>query len=193
MQNLQALHAPPGHAAWAAEKPKLLRNHREWLRMEWRGPPGARMLFAETPYRACVCAFGRAKRAVRYRAGLRLCARISAPAYCAQLLCAAMPRPGRGGDGAVPALRWWRAKLTGYLVATYSLQEILSTSGPKQLTRSQEVSFTEADGTRLALHGMRRGAAAVCFTAQQLLDLPGNTWCCALTAGAARPTCSPMC
>jgi two-component system sensor histidine kinase DctS len=36
------------------------------------------------------------------------------------------------------------------------------------------VSFTEADGTRLALHGSARRGSRV-FTAQQLLDLPGNT------------------
>ncbi|HET9449669.1 MAG TPA: ATP-binding protein, partial [Aggregicoccus sp.] len=45
--------------------------------------------------------------------------------------------------------------------------------GP-QLARSQDISFTEADGTRLAMHGLARRGARV-FTAQQLLDLPGNT------------------
>jgi len=59
-------------------------------------------------------------------------------------------------------------------VATYSLQGILSEMIGQAYTRSQEVSFTEADGTRLALHGsVRRGNRV--FTAQQLLDLPGNT------------------
>src|SRR5512132_61533 len=64
--------------------------------------------------------------------------------------------------------------LTGYVVATYSLSEILGTLVGPQLMRSQEVSFTEADGTRLALHGTARRGSRV-FTAQQLLDLPGNT------------------
>ena len=40
--------------------------------------------------------------------------------------------------------------------------------------RSQDVSFTEADGTRLALHGSARRGNRV-FTSQQLLDLPGST------------------
>jgi hypothetical protein len=65
-------------------------------------------------------------------------------------------------------------ELTGYLVATYSLQDILTEMMAKQLTRSQEVSFTEADGTRLALHGVARRGSRI-FTAQQLVDLPGNT------------------
>jgi two-component system sensor histidine kinase DctS len=38
-------------------------------------------------------------------------------------------------------------------VATYSLQEMLADMVAKPLARSQDVSFTEADGTRLALHG----------------------------------------
>ena len=60
------------------------------------------------------------------------------------------------------------------MIATYSLSEILAGSGRSQLSRSQEVAFTEADGTRLALHGsVRRGSRV--FTSQQLLDLPGNT------------------
>jgi two-component system sensor histidine kinase DctS len=65
-------------------------------------------------------------------------------------------------------------RLSGYVVATYSLQGMLSELVGKSYTRSQEVSFTEPDGTRLALHGsVRRGKRV--FTAQQLLDLPGNT------------------
>jgi two-component system, LuxR family, sensor histidine kinase DctS len=65
-------------------------------------------------------------------------------------------------------------QVTGYLVATYSLSEILAGLVGPQLTRSQEVSFTEADGTRLALHGTARRGNRV-FSSQQLLDLPGNT------------------
>ena len=65
-------------------------------------------------------------------------------------------------------------QLTGYVVATYSLSEILAGLVGPQLMRSQEVSFTEADGTRLALHGTARRGSRV-FTSQQLLDLPGNT------------------
>jgi two-component system sensor histidine kinase DctS len=42
------------------------------------------------------------------------------------------------------------------------------------LTRSQEASFTEADGTRLAVLGAARRGTRM-FTAQQLLDLPGTT------------------
>jgi two-component system sensor histidine kinase DctS len=45
--------------------------------------------------------------------------------------------------------------------------------GP-HLTRSQEVSFTESDGTRLAMHGTAPRGSRV-FIAKQLMDLPGHT------------------
>ena len=57
--------------------------------------------------------------------------------------------------------------------------------GP-QLTRSQEVSFTEADGTRLAHAWHRRAAAAGCSPSQQLLDLPGNTMVLRMDSWRAR-------
>ena len=64
--------------------------------------------------------------------------------------------------------------VTGYLLGTYSLHGILVNHVGKALPRTQEVSFTEPDGTRLALVGAAwRGSRM--FTAQQLLDLPGNT------------------
>ena len=65
-------------------------------------------------------------------------------------------------------------RTTGYVLATYALQEILASVVGRQLTRGQEVSFTEVDGTRLAMHGNARRGTRL-FTSQQLLDLPGNT------------------
>ena len=65
-------------------------------------------------------------------------------------------------------------QLTGYTVATYTLQGILTELVNKRLTRGQSLAFTEADGTRLALLGDNtRGDKAV--VARQLLDLPGTT------------------
>jgi two-component system sensor histidine kinase DctS len=78
---------------------------------------------------------------------------------------------------------------TGYVVATYALGEVLGLVGP-HLARSRELSFIEADGTRLALHGgVRRGARV--FTAQQLLDLPGNTLVLQMNSWRAAPDLFP--
>jgi two-component system sensor histidine kinase DctS len=59
-------------------------------------------------------------------------------------------------------------------LATYSLQDVLKELAGSQLTRGQGLSFTEADGTRLAITGTPvRGNRF--YNAQQVLDLPGTT------------------
>ena len=119
-------------------------------------------------------AAGPRQAAGRRGAGLRQRrARVSGAGLLAQLLRAAARRPRPGGDGAVPAACDGRAAHR-LLVATYSLRDMLTELVGPQLTRSQEVAFTEADGTRLAVHGRRARGSRV-FTSQQLIDLPGNT------------------
>lgn len=81
-------------------------------------------------------------------------------------------------------------RLTGYLVATYSLQDVLDDLLGRSLTRSQEVSFTEPDGTRLAVRGAGPHGSRV-FTAQQLLDLPGNTLVLRMTSWRGTPDLFP--
>jgi two-component system sensor histidine kinase DctS len=61
--------------------------------------------------------------------------------------------------------------------------------GP-QLTRSQEVSFTEADGTRLAMHGTPRRGSRI-FTAKQLLDIPGHAMVLRMDSWRAAPDFFP--
>jgi two-component system sensor histidine kinase DctS len=65
-------------------------------------------------------------------------------------------------------------RLTGYLVASYSLADVLDELVSRPLTRGREISFTEGDGTRLVVRGAPHRAGTA-FTAQQLLDLPGTT------------------
>jgi two-component system sensor histidine kinase DctS len=75
-------------------------------------------------------------------------------------------------------------------VATYALNEILVNFLNAQLLRSQEISFTEADGTRLAMHGAAQRGAKV-YTAKQLLTLPGNTMVLRLDSWRAAPDLFP--
>jgi two-component system sensor histidine kinase DctS len=65
-------------------------------------------------------------------------------------------------------------ELMGFTVVTYGLQELLQERLGKSFGRRNELSFTEPDGTRLAISGTQRRGLRV-FTAQQLVDLPGNT------------------
>lgn len=175
VQTLQALQSgAPNPAGWTAEATRLLREHREWLRIEWRDSHLGTVAAADTPFRGPVFArLGRANAQSDVALACANARRVSGPAYASSYFV-----PQTDGLGlevmelCLPQVT--AGQLTGYVVATYSLGEILAGLVGPQLMRSQEVSFTEADGTRLALHGTARRGSRI-FTSQQLLDLPGNT------------------
>ncbi len=175
VQSLQALQAgQPTQAVWSGRASQLLHEHREWIRLEWRDSALGTVAFMETPYRAPP--FARLGRANAHADVALACAnarRVSGPAYSSSYFLPQLD--GLGLEVMELCLPQVSAgQLTGYVIATYSLSEILAGLVGPQLMRSQEVSFTEADGTRLALHGTARRGNRV-FSSQQLLDLPGNT------------------
>ncbi|MDO8278856.1 MAG: PAS domain S-box protein, partial [Burkholderiaceae bacterium] len=175
IQSLQAFQAnQTSPTGWQAEAAPLMREHREWMRLEWRDPALSVLAHADTPYRTPVFdRMGRADAQSDVATACNAARRFNAPSYSRSYF---LPQPDGMGmevvDMCLPLVN--AGRLGGYLVATYSLQEILADLVGRQLTRSQEVSFTEADGTRLALYGAaQRGSRP--FSAQQLLDLPGLT------------------
>ncbi|HXD40346.1 MAG TPA: ATP-binding protein [Ramlibacter sp.] len=175
VQSLQALQAGhPTRASWTSEATRLLREHREWVRIEWRDADLGIVAFEDSPYRTPV--FARLGRSNAQPDIALACAngrRVSGPAYSASYFVPLLD--GLGVEVMELCLPLVTAgRLTGYIVATYSLSEILSALVGPQIMRSQEVSFTEADGTRLALHGAAHRGSRV-FSSQQLLDLPGYT------------------
>jgi two-component system sensor histidine kinase DctS len=175
VQSLQALQAGhPTRASWSNEVDRLLREQREWVRIEWRNSALGTVAAADSPFRPPV--FARLGRANAQADVALACAngrRINGPAYSSSYFVPQLD--GLGLEVMELCLPQVTAgRLTGYVVATYSLSEMLAGMVGPQLMRSQEVSFTEADGTRLALHGSARRGSRV-FTSQQLLDLPGNT------------------
>ncbi|WBY00128.1 PAS domain S-box protein [Ramlibacter tataouinensis] len=175
VQSLQALQAgPPSPQRWIADAQLLLHERRELLRIEWRNELLQVQAFAETPYRR-VPAFVRTGRDDAQVHVVLACAnaeRVSGPGYGISYF---LPQPDGQGlevmELCLPQVSG--GEPTGFVIATYALGQMLSSLVGPQLTRGQDVSFTEADGTRLAMHGgLRRGTRM--FTAQQLLDLPGN-------------------
>lgn len=175
VQSLQALHAGnPQSQDWTQGAQALLREHREWMRLEWRDRALVTHAGVDTPYRPPV--FSRLGRPNAQADVALACAnarRVSGPAYSSSYFVPQVDGLGiEVMELCLPLVSG--GQLTGYAVATYSLGEILTGLVGPQLTRSQEVSFTEADGTRLAMHGSARRGSRV-FTSQQLLDLPGNT------------------
>ena len=175
VQSLQALqYANYTAAPWSQEATTMLREHREWLRLELRDTELRVVNSVDTPFHTpAFSRFGREANQPEVVQACGVARRQSGPGYGASTF---VPQANGLGleimDLCLPVIT--DGVLTGYTIATYSLGEILVNMVGPQLTRSQEVSFTESDGTRLAMHGIARRGSRV-FIAKQLLDLPGHT------------------
>ncbi|WP_342721802.1 ATP-binding protein [Acidovorax sp. FHTAMBA] len=191
LQSLQALNAgEPGDLAWEVEATELLRNRRELVRIEWRDANLRVRTHAQSPYRPVAWDL-RLRDGSQSDAGIA-CAnarRLSSPAYSSSYF-----QPYGDGLGSemmelcLPLTSGGRT--TGFLVATYSLQDMLLNLVAPSLTRNQEASFTEADGTRLAVLGAARRGSRM-FMAQQLLDLSGTTLVLRMDAWHSAPSLFP--
>ena len=191
VQSLQALHAgQPTAAAWTGEASRLLREHREWVRIEWRDAALATRQFVDTPYRSSP--FGRLGRPNAQGDVALACTnarRVSGPGYSNSYFLPQLDGLGMEVmELCLPLVT--SGHLSGYVVATYSLSEILAGLVGPALVRTQDISFTEADGTRLAMQGAPRRGNRV-FTAQQLLDLPGNTMVLRMDSWRSAPDVFP--
>jgi len=191
-QTLQALQVTShgSQERWQSEAEGVLRESREFLRIEWRAPDLRPLIMAESPYRQPV--FSRIGRPEVQLDVELACAQANRQGGAAYSPSYYLPQPDGLGlevmDLCLPQLL--AGRLTGYVVATYALQEILAAMVGPELTRNHEVSFNETDGTRLALHGMaQRGLRT--FTAQQLLDLPGNAVVLRMESRRAAPDLFP--
>ena len=174
LQSLQALQfGDPKPTAWVGGANQLLHERRELLRIEWRDSQHRVLAQAGTPYRPPVFdRLGRESVQSEVNQACNAARRISAPAYSTSYFVPMTD--GLGLEVMELCLPLANAGVVmGYLVATYSLQDLLDDLA-RQLTHSQEVSFTEGDGTRLAIRGLANHTRHV-FSAQHLLDLPGTT------------------
>ncbi len=175
IQSFQAMQSGgPSVDAWLLAATELLREHREIVRLEWRSDTLAILSPVNTPYRTAIFErFGRDSAQADVASACAGARRISGAAYSTSYF---VPQADGLGmevmDVCLPIVT--AGRLTGYTVATYALQDVLAELVNKQLVRGQSLSFTEADGTRLALHGPSTRGSRV-FVARQLLDLPGNT------------------
>ena len=191
LQSLQALNAGGiRHPDWEAEATELLRAHRELVRIEWRDNALRPRAHVQSPYRPIDWAAD--TRDGPHTDAALACAnarRLNGPAYSGSYF-----QPHSDGLGSemmelcLPLTTGGRTE--GFIVATYALQNILVDLVSHNLTRSQEVSFTEPDGTRLALVGAARRGSRM-FTAQQLLDMPGSTLVLRMDSWHSAPSVFP--
>ncbi len=191
VQNLQALEFNrPTPAAWGSQAADLLRQRRELLRIEWLDNDLSLRAQADTPYLAPVFArLGRENSRSDVAQACTAARRVNGPAFSSSYFVST--KQGLGLEVIELCLPLvGSGKASGYFVATYSLPEVLGQFLGPQLTRGQEVSFNEADGTRLAIRGAGSRGTRV-FTAQQLLDLPGITLVLRLSSWRGAPDLFP--
>ena len=177
-RNIQSLQALPGverkPMEWRAQAGELLRQRREIVRLEWRDPSLKLGQFYESAYRASVFErMGRETINFEISQACNTAMRVGGPAYSSSYFTPQFNGLGLELIDVCLPLRV-EGRLTGYTLATYSLQEILIELTGPQLTRGQGLSFTEADGTRLAITGTPAQGNRF-YNAKQLLDLPGTT------------------
>ena len=175
VQALQALQAKPESETDRRESLlRLLRDKREWLRVEQRDSEWRLQQAEDSPLREAV--YGRTPRDTTLSETMRSCLRarqFNGPAYSGSYYLPQLN--GMGMEVMELCLPLQQSnRVAGYTVLVYSLQELLVARLGATYARRNLVSFTEADGTRLAMAGHDRRGQRL-FTAQQLLDLPGNT------------------
>lgn len=191
IQSFQALQsASTKAAAWHSAAPSLLSENREIMRLEWRSDTLEILRFVDTPYYPAIFQrFGRASSHADVSLACAAAARVNGAWYSASYF---LPQASGLGmeamDMCLPIMA--AGQLVGFTVATYALHEILGELVDKQLARGQSLSFTEADGTRLAISGAPMGGSRV-FVARQLLDLPGKTLVLRLESRVGLPAFFP--
>ncbi len=175
VQSLQALRS--SLPLWQTDAQELLRSRRELARLEWRDANFKLLASATSPYFSdAPPSLTTTPRDIPYGDLQLACERArrqSGPVYAPSHFS-----PLAAGQGlelmelCLPLLPG--GKHQGYYVSVYALQGMLVEMVGKPTMRGQELSFTEPDGTRLAIQGTAKRGGRM-FTGLQLLDLPGNT------------------
>ncbi len=191
--SLQALlwNDPPLQA-WRVEAAALLRTRPALLRIERRDPQRRITGAVDSTFQAPL--FTKIPRSgMELETGLACdsALRLAEPVFSRSYF---VPSPGGLGlevlDLCLPLVQ--SGEPDGFITATFALTRLLEElaggqTGP--IGREHELSFVEADGTRLARAGLQRGAGV--FVAERLIDLPGVTLQLRLDSRAVSPQLIP--
>lgn len=190
LQGLQALHRRHAEPAqWEREASELLGRYREMVRVE-RRDRGLHIADAvDSPYREPL--FGRWPRAEMDLETEVACAaarRTMSPVFSRSQF---VPQHQGLGmevvDVCVPLQD--AGQLVGYGVASIALTTLLDELRQPEFARRHELSFVEADGTRLARSGAVRGAGV--YVADRVVDLAGTSLQLRVDAAERRPSLIP--
>ena len=176
--------------AWQIAAADMLRNHRELAHIEWRNPALQTEASEESPYLSLQWAgVDRVGHHNESNAACLRAQRSGAASYAGSYFMSQgngsglelleMCTPVQTGD-----------QLHGFVVVTYILQNVLSELANGNFHRNHELSFTEPDGTRLAIVTTPRRGTRV-FMSKQMLDLPGATLMLRVDSWHAAPNVFP--
>jgi two-component system, LuxR family, sensor histidine kinase DctS len=191
VQSLQTLRTSA--AQWPLDAAELLRSRREMARLEWRGVDFKAIAVAESPFlKTAPSRLVLSPRDIAFGDLQLACERsrrtnepVYAPSHFSPITTS------QGLELMELCLPLFDAgQHQGYMVAVYGLQPLIVELVNSSIQRSQDISLTEPDGTRLAIAGAARRGGRI-FKGQQLLDLPGNTMVLRVDSWRALPGLFP--
>ena len=174
LQGLQALSLRSSVTQpWAAQAEAVMRQEREIGRIERRDRLLQLVEAVDSPFHEPLYSrWPRAEALQEVEAACASARRSMSPVFGRSQF---VPLPGGRGaeviDVCVPVQE--AGQLVGYTLASVALPLLLEALRMAELGRSHELSFIEADGTRLARSGAVRGGGV--FVSDRLVDLPGTT------------------
>ncbi|WP_374568683.1 sensor histidine kinase [Ideonella sp.] len=179
----------PPLTQWHYDAQEMLRQRREFLRMEMRDNDQRLLDAVETPFRPPL--FGtmaRGELEIEMHAACATARRVASPQFSRSYF---VPQAGGLGlevvDLCLPVDRGGHP--SGYMIATLALGQLLEDASNATGAGEHELSLVEADGTRLVRAGLHRGSGV--FHATRLVDLPGNSLQLRADAVQGRPGLIP--
>ena len=169
LQGLQPRHAEP--QTWARDADALLRSLPELGRIERRGRAAEILAAVDSPLREPLFArWPRADTNLEAEAACAAARRLVTPMFSRSQF---VPLAGGLGveviDVCLPVQE--AGQLVGFTVASVLLPLLLEEARVAEIGLRHELSFVEADGTRLARSGTVRGGGV--YIADRVVDLPG--------------------
>ncbi len=193
MRNTQGLQGLPRFDPlqpenWTLRANAMMRAHRELLRIESRDAALQLQAFADSDLRARV--FEPDERSTLRQGVQAACRRARATASHVYAPSEFLLEKGGHGQQLLEMCLPVGGPDDGYLVATYSLGDILTEMVAQPYARAYDVAFSEVDGTRLAFHGVLRSGNRT-FSAQHNLELPGYVLVLRLDSWRGTPALFP--
>lgn len=160
--------------SWHTQAAQVLKSQRALLGVQWRDRQLKVLANVDSPYQDPLPLHWQTTDALaEIQHACALSSRLNTPAYGGSLF---VQISAEWGQEVLPLCLPVRheGRLAGYLVAAYSLQDMLANMVNPIYTREAQLTLMEVDGSRLASFGRHRQGDQL-YSARQILELPGNS------------------